>query len=55
MLNVNVEKAVNERELSEAIAANPEMQKLDKRHAELLSLDLNGKSYRVVSERNDKK
>lgn len=37
-LNVNVEKAVNERLLCEAVAANPKVQELDKKHSELLIL-----------------
>ena len=40
LLDIDVEKAVNERLLSEAVATNPEIQKPDKKHAHSL-LDLN--------------
>ena len=40
LLDIDVEKAVNERLLSEAVATNPEIQKLDKKHAQSL-LDWN--------------
>jgi hypothetical protein len=40
LLDIDVEKAVNERLLSEAVATNPEIQKLDKKHAHSL-LDWN--------------